>query len=136
MEPTPIIYRSSTSPAGLGQSANSDRHAQLLAGSRAWTLAAEAMGIMAHVSPVRKMLCRILGPRGVDLLFFGTGLAGMLLPLVASDRVDGFALLTMAARFTLGFLIEPWWIDLLFGIAGFAMFLFERHQHHRARFAG
>jgi hypothetical protein len=42
----------------------------------------------------------------------------------------------MAARFALGFLIEPWWIDLLFGIAGIAMFLSERHQHHRARFPG
>jgi hypothetical protein len=82
------------------------------------------------------MLRRVLGPRGVDALFFGTGLAGMLLPLIASENIDGFALLTMAARFALGFLIEPWWIDLLFGIAGIAMFLSERHQHRRARLVG
>ncbi len=136
MEPTPITYLSSTSPAGAGPSANNDQRTRSLAGTRTWTLAAEVMEIMAHVSPVRNMLHRVLGPRGVDALFFGTGLAGMFLPLVASDRVDGFALLTMAARFALGFLIEPWWIDLLLGIAGIAMFLFERHQRHRTPFVG
>ncbi len=136
MEPTPITYLSSTSPAGAGPSANSGRRTRSLAGTRTWTLAAEVMEIMAHVSPVRKMLCRFLGPRGVDLLFFGTGLAGMLLPLIASENIDGFALLTIATRFALGFLIEPWWIDLLFGIAGITMFLYERHQHRRARLVG
>lgn len=136
LAPAPITYI----PSGLADRASSkssdDRRTLSLDGSRTLILAAEAMEMLAHVPRLRNLLSRILGPRGTDLLFLGTSLAGMLLPLIASENIDGFALFMTFARFGLGLLIEPWWVDLLFGITGIAMFLFEHRQHRRARFAG
>ena len=60
----------------------------------------------------------------------------MLLPFQASGSIDGSALFMVAARFALGFLIEPWWIDLLFGIAGIGMFLLERRRHRQTLATG
>lgn len=104
--------------------------------TRNWILAFEVMEILAHVPPFRSVRHRFLGPRGADPLFLGTSLAGLLLPFHASRSVDVVALCMVAARFALGFLIEPWWIDLLFGVTGIAMFIIELRRHRRALAAG
>lgn len=136
LTPAPIAYLSSGFANGASQTANSDWRTRSLAGSRKWIMAAELIEILAQASPLRKVLRRIIGPRGADVLFLSTSVASLLLSFESPERVDGIALLMTVAQFTLGLLIEHWWVDLLFGITGIALFLLERHQHRRASFSG
>lgn len=135
LSPAPITYISSGMANGASPSPSEDRQKPILAGSRNWILATEVMEILTHVSPLRNVLRRILGPRGADLLFLGTSVAGLFLSIHSSGEVDGRGLLLMAAQFALGFLIKPLWVDLLFGITGIALFLLEQRRQRRTLFA-
>lgn len=134
--PTPITDISSRFSNSASPIVNNDQRTRSQPRTRKWIMAVEVMEIVAQASPLRNAIRRIIGPRGADVLFFGTGVAGLLLSLHSAERVDGIALLMSAAQFTLGLFIELWWVELLFGFAGLAMFLFERHQQRRASFAG